>query len=217
MNCHTLEWIQLFVNNNKKYSKNSSLRLTDFPTTTMAEAKHAAQILNSREEPPSIQINNGSLKNIKSESFTADPAKTNGLAPATSHSRTGSSDSGEGLLLSASDLQARSGGCSKSINNNNNNSFGSVECSAKDHAASHQRSEYNCCDIIDSLRNGGGEKTLTDVIKQQGMGQAGHRAKSTTMSAPTSCDHGLKGLKLLTLSSGLTHLLYSVRETSNHC
>ena len=185
----------------------------------MAEAKHAAQILNSREEPPSIQINNGSLKNIKSESFTADPAKTNGLVPATSHSRTGSSDSGEGLLLSASDLQARSGGCSKSINNNNNNSFGSVECSAKDHAASHQRSEYNCCDIIDSLRNGGGEKTLTDVIKQQGMGQAGHRAKST-MSAPTSCDHGLKGFKLFVHPSGSQtnpFALYLVRETSYHC
>ncbi len=156
----------------------------------MAEAKHA-QILNSREQP-SIQINSGSLHNIKSESFT-DPAKANGLAPATTHSRTGSSDSGEGLLLSASDLQARSGGCSKSINNNN--SFGSAECSAKDHAAGHQRSaDYNCCDIIDSLRNGGGEKTLTDVIKQQGMGQAGHRAKSTMSTTPASCDHGSKGV-----------------------
>jgi len=83
----------------------------------MAEAKHA-QVLNSREHPPSIQINNGNLKNIKSETIgTTDPAKTNGLLPAPAHSRTGSSDSGEGLLLSASDLQARSGGgCSKSIN-----------------------------------------------------------------------------------------------------
>ncbi len=181
----------------KEFKKIIVLRLTDFPTTRMAEAKHA-QVLNSREHPPSIQINNGNLKNIKSETIgTTDPAKTNGLLPAPAHSRTGSSDSGEGLLLSASDLQARSGGgCSKSINNNNN-SFGSAECSAKDHAASHQRSDYNCCDIIDSLRNGAGDKALTDVIKQQGMGQAGHRAKSTMSTTATSSDQGLKGLKLI--------------------
>jgi len=38
---------------------------------------------------------------------------------------------------------------------------------------------------------------LADVIKQQGMGQAGHRAKSTMSTTATSSDQGLKGLKLI--------------------
>ena len=103
----------------------------------MAEAKHAVISLKSIQSEPQI-------------------AKTSGLA-APAHSRSNSSDSGEGLLLSASDLQARSAYPVPKLNNNNNI----------------QKSEVSCCDI----------KVQTDAERQPkgAMGQSGNNTAKSNM------------------------------------
>ena len=102
----------------------------------MAEAKHAVISLKSIQSEPQI-------------------AKTSGLA-APAHSRSNSSDSGEGLLLSASDLQARSAYPVPKLNNNNI-----------------QKSEVSCCDI----------KVQTDAKRQPkgAMGQSGNNTAKSNM------------------------------------
>ena len=148
------EWILLTEQQQEQKQKQKHKSFAWLTTDEMAEttsASSATTIANCHQK------DNSSKKNLGPE--------TTGLSAPAVHSRTGSSDSssGEGLLLSASDLQARSG-----FGKNNNNN----------------RSELNCCDNFESLKKKQ-QQQQSDVIQQQqqqqqqqqAMGQAGNRAK----------------------------------------
>ena len=102
----------------------------------MAEAQHAAAVVVNGHHQHGV-------RNVKSD---LQLSKTNELC-APSHSRSNSSDSGEGLVLSATDLQARSAYPAVAKLNNN--------CS--------QKADFNCCE--------------NKAVPLGGMGQTGNSTK----------------------------------------